>query len=354
LNFNNQCDYNTFIVFQVITNLIEIMRVAVYSTHRFERDYLLNSAKGRHELLLLEPQLSPDTISMALGCKAVCIFVNDDASAAVLKQLGMMGIKFIVLRSAGFNNVDLDAAAKQDIRVARVPEYSPFAVAEHTVALMLTLNRKLIKAHNRIRDLNFSLDGLTGFDMHGKTAGIIGLGKIGKRVAEILKGFGCQLMAYDPFPDKEWGDKHAVTYASAEEVFQQCDIISLHAPLTPETHYLVNKDSIGKMKRGVMLINTGRGALINTRDVIDALKSGQIGYLGLDVYEEEKGLFFEDRSEQILQDDVIARLLTFSNVLITSHQAFLTDTALHNIAETTINNLDSFQHGGVCVNEVKA
>jgi D-lactate dehydrogenase len=330
------------------------MRVAVFSTHRFERDYLLKAAGGHHDLLLLEPQLCPDTCSMALGCNAVCIFVNDDASAAVIKQLAMMGIKFIVLRSAGFNNVDLEAAAKHGIRVARVPEYSPFAVAEHTVALMLTLNRKLIKAHNRIRDLNFSLDGLTGFDMHEKTAGIIGLGKIGKRVAEILKGFGCRLMAYDPFPDKEWSAQHGVEYASVEDVFHRCDIISLHAPLTTETHYLVNKESIAGMKKGVMLINTGRGALINTRDVIDALKAGQIGYLGLDVYEEEKGLFFEDHSEHILQDDVIARLLTFSNVLITSHQAFLTDTALHNIAETTMNNLDSFQKGSSCVNEVKA
>jgi D-lactate dehydrogenase len=330
------------------------MRIAVYSTHGFEREYLLKAAKGHHDLLLLEPQLSAETTSMALGCQAVCIFVNDDASAAVIKQLAMMGIKFIVLRSAGFNNVDLEAAVKNGIRVARVPEYSPFAVAEHTVALMLTLNRKLIKAHNRIRDLNFSLDGLTGFDMHEKTAGIIGLGKIGKRVAEILKGFGCKLMAYDPYPDKVWGEKLGITYSTVEDVFQQCDIISLHAPLTPETHYLVNKDSIESMKKGVMLINTGRGALINTRDVIDALKSGHIGYLGLDVYEEEKGLFFEDHSEHILQDDVIARLLTFSNVLITSHQAFLTDTALHNIAQTTINNLDSFQRGDLCINEVKA
>jgi D-lactate dehydrogenase len=330
------------------------MRIAVYSTHGFEREYLLKAAKGHHDLLLLEPQLSAETTSMALGCQAVCIFVNDDASAAVIKQLAMMGIKFIVLRSAGFNNVDIEAAVKNGIRVARVPEYSPFAVAEHTVALMLTLNRKLIKAHNRIRDLNFSLDGLTGFDMHEKTAGIIGLGKIGKRVAEILKGFGCKLMAYDPYPDKVWGEKLGITYSTVEDVFQQCDIISLHAPLTPETHYLVNKDSIESMKRGVMLINTGRGALINTRDVIDALKSGHIGYLGLDVYEEEKGLFFEDHSEHILQDDVIARLLTFSNVLITSHQAFLTDTALHNIAQTTINNLDSFQRGDLCINEVKA
>jgi D-lactate dehydrogenase len=330
------------------------MRVAVYSTHRFERDYLLQAAEGRHELLLLEPQLSADTCSMALGCQAVCIFVNDDASAPVINQLAMIGIKYIVLRSAGFNNVDLPSAALHHIRVARVPEYSPFAVAEHTVALMLTLNRKLIKAHNRIRDLNFSLDGLTGFDMHGKVAGIIGLGKIGKRVVEILKGFGCRLMAYDPFPDKEWGKAHDVTFETVEEVFRQADIISLHAPLTPETHYLVNKDSISRMKRGVMLVNTGRGALIHTRDVIDALKSGHIGYLGLDVYEEEKGLFFEDHSEHILQDDVIARLLTFPNVLITSHQAFLTDTALLNIAATTVSNLDQFQKDDACVNEVKA
>ena len=329
------------------------MRTAVFSTHRFEEQYLL-AAKGKHELVLLAPALSKETVTMAKGCSAVSIFVNDDASAPVLQALSKLGIAFIVFRSAGYNNVDLEAAAKLGIKLARVPEYSPFAVAEHTVALMLTLNRKLIRAHNRIRELNFSLDGLTGFDMHGKTAGIVGMGKIGRRVAGILQGFGCTLLAYDPFPDQEWGAANGVEFVSLEELFSRSDIISLHAPLTKETRYMVNKASISKMKKGVMLVNTGRGALIQTRDVIEALKSGQIGYLGLDVYEEEKGLFFEDHSEDILQDDVIARLMTFSNVLITSHQAFLTDTALHNIATTTAFNLDCFEKGETGPNEVKA
>ena len=329
------------------------MRTAVFSTHRFEEQYLL-AAKGKHELVLLAPALSMETVTMAKGCSAVSIFVNDDASAPVLQALSKLGIAFIVFRSAGYNNVDLEAAAKLGIKLARVPEYSPFAVAEHTVALMLTLNRKLIRAHNRIRELNFSLDGLTGFDMHGKAAGIVGMGKIGRRVAGILHGFGCTLLAYDPFPDQEWGAANGVEFVSLEELFSRSDIISLHAPLTKETRYMVNKASISKMKKGVMLINTGRGALIQTRDVIEALKSGQIGYLGLDVYEEEKGLFFEDHSEDILQDDVIARLMTFSNVLITSHQAFLTDTALHNIATTTAFNLDCFEKGETGPNEVKA
>lgn len=314
---------------------------------------MLVSAKGRHELVLLETPLSMETVSMAKECQAVSIFVNDDASAPVLQELANMGIRFLVFRSAGYNNVDLAAAARLGIKLARVPEYSPFAVAEHTVALMLTLNRKLIKAHNRIRELNFSLDGLTGFDMHGKTIGIVGSGKIGKRVAAILKGFGCTVVAYDPYPDEAWALENNINYVSLDALFQQSDIISLHAPLTPETHYLINRDSISRMKNGVMLINTGRGALINTRHVIEGLKSGQIGYLGLDVYEEEKGLFFEDHSEHILQDDVIARLMTFPNVLITSHQAFLTDTALHNIAETTMLNLDCFEQGKKSPNEIK-
>jgi D-lactate dehydrogenase len=330
------------------------MKLAVFSTHKFEREYLLNAAQGKHELLLLEPQLSHETVSMASGCEALCIFVNDDASAGVLEKAAGMGIHTLVLRSAGFNNVDLATAGKLHIRVARVPEYSPYAVAEHTVALMLTLNRKLVRAHRRIGDLNFSLDGLTGFDMHGKTAGIVGLGKIGKRVAEILLGFGCRVLAFDPSGDVSWAQQHGITLTTLETVFSHSDILTLHAPLTAQTKYLINRHTIAQMRKGVMLINTGRGALIDTKEVIAALKTGQIGYLGLDVYEEEKGLFFEDHSEEILQDDVIARLLTFPNVLITSHQAFLTDTALQNIAETTMFNLDCFQAGKESPNEVRA
>lgn len=329
------------------------MKVAVYSTHKFEKDILLHVADGKHELILLEPQLSVATAALADGCRAVCIFVNDDGSKDVLNKLSAIGIKYIVLRSAGYNNVHIQAAHDLGIRVARVPEYSPYAVAEHTVALMLALNRKLIKAHNRIRDLNFSLEGLTGFDMHSKTVGIIGTGKIGKIVAGILCGFGCRILAYDVMQDANWPNKYGVVYTGINDLCSQSDIITLHAPLTEQTRYIINSERIAKMKKAVMLINTSRGALVNTRDVIVSLKSGQIGYLGLDVYEEERGLFFEDHSGDILQDDVIARLMTFPNVLITSHQAFLTDTALLNIAQTTTENLDCFEAGRECKNELK-
>lgn len=329
------------------------MKVAVYSTHNFEKEFLLRAAKDKHELILLEPQLSLTTAALAEGCKAVCIFVNDDGSKDVLNKLSAIGIKYLALRSAGFNHVDIKTAYELSMRVARVPEYSPYAVAEHTVALMLALNRKLVVAHNRIRDLNFSLNGLTGFDMHNKTVGIIGTGKIGRIVAEILHGFGCRIMAYDIMPDNDWANRYGVVYTGIDNLCTQSDIITLHAPLNEQTRYIINRHRIAEMKKGVMLINTSRGALVNTKDIIAALKSGQIGYLGLDVYEEERGLFFEDHSGDILQDDVIARLMTFSNVLITSHQAFLTDTALHNIAETTVGNLDCFEIGTENKNELK-
>lgn len=328
------------------------MKTAFYSTHKFERDFLLQAAGDQHDLVLLEPTLSLSTAPLAAGCEAVCIFVNDDGSAPVLEKLAAVGVKYIALRSAGFNHVDIQAAHALGMRISRVPEYSPYAVAEHTVALILALNRKLVRAHNRIRDLNFSLDGLTGFDLHGKTVGIIGMGKIGKIVGRIMCGFGCQIMAFDRYPDHEWAKVYDATYVSIDELCRESDIISLHAPLTPATEYIINKHSIAKMKKGVMLINTSRGRLINTLDVTEGLKSGQIGYLGLDVYEEERGLFFEDHSSDIVQDDVISRLITFANVLITSHQAFLTDTALKNIAATTMYNLDCFVKGEKGVNEL--
>jgi len=329
------------------------MKVAVFSTHLFEKSILQNAAGNKHELAFFEAPLSAVTAVMAQGCEAVCIFVNDDASAPVLSRLKEMGIRFLVLRSAGYNNVDVDAAAKLGIKLARVPEYSPYAVAEHTVALMLALNRKLIKANNRVRDSNFTLDGLTGFDMQGKTAGIIGVGKIGRVVGKILQGFGCHLLAYDPYPNQELEKELGLSFVDVDTLCEQSDIITLHAPLTEETKYIINKERINKMKKGVMLINTSRGALVHTKDVIQGLKSCKIGYLGLDVYEEEKGLFFEDHSAEILQDDVIARLMTFPNVLITSHQAFLTDTALQNIADTTVQNLSDFEAGVTCPNEIK-
>lgn len=328
------------------------MKTAIFSAHRFERDYFNKTAGDSHELTWIEAPLTEITAIMASGCKAICIFVNDDGSEKVLKKLKEFGIEFLVLRSAGFNHVDLIAAKRLGLRIARVPEYSPYAVAEHTVALMLALNRRLIKANNRIRDGNFSLDGLTGFDMHGKTVGIIGIGKIGKAVASIVHGFGCNILAYDPIPDTNLEKHYAIEYTTIESICKRSDIITLHAPLTEETKYMINKKRIDQMKWGVMLINTSRGGLVNTKDVIACLKSGQIGYLGLDVYEEEKGLFFEDHSSEVLQDDVIARLMTFQNVLITSHQAFLTDTALQNIADITIQNLNDFEKRRPCANEI--
>ncbi len=330
------------------------MKTTVYSAHRFEQEYFNKANSGKHALIWIETRLSDSTSLIASGSKAVCIFVNDDASEKVLRNLKELGIDYLVLRSAGFNNVDLKTASLLGIRVARVPEYSPYAVAEHTIAMMMALNRKIVKAHNRIREGNFSLEGLTGFDMHGKTVGIVGFGKIGKCVASIVQGFGCNIIVFDPAAGPSWKNEFNVRFDSLETLFKESDIITLHAPLSPETKYMVNKESIRMMKKGVMLINTGRGGLVNTRDVIDGLKSCQIGYVGLDVYEEEQGLFFEDHSAEILQDDTIARLTTFQNVLVTSHQAFLTDTALEKIATVTIGNLDAFENGLACPNELKA
>ncbi len=328
------------------------MKTVVFSAHKFEVDFLKTANNEKHALKLVELPLSMDTVHLAEGADAVALFASDDASVDVLARLGSLGVRFIALRSAGFNNVNLTKAAEQHIRVARVPAYSPYAIAEHTLALMLALNRKLIRANSRVHELNFSLDGLTGFDMNGKTAGIIGTGHIGSIVAKILHGFGCRLLATDLVPNKALADKYGVTYTDRDTLYEQSDIITLHLPLTRESHYLIDATALGKMKKGVMLINTSRGGLVHTKHVIDALKSGQIGYLGLDVYEEEAGLFFEDHSDDILQDDTISRLLSFKNVLITSHQAFLTQTALQNIAETTISNLDCFENNTTCENEL--
>jgi D-lactate dehydrogenase len=328
------------------------METLIYSTHKFEKEFLEKANAGKHNLKFLDVSLNKTTAGLANGAKAVSIFVNDDASGEVLNKLQKAGVKFLVLRSAGYNNVDMGVARQSELRVARVPAYSPYAVAEHAVSLMLALNRKLIKANNRVHDLNFSLDGLTGFDMNGKTVGIIGTGQIGAVAVKILNGFGCKILLADLQENKELIGKYNVRYTDQDTLYAQSDIISLHIPLTPQTRYLINKDSIAKMKKGVMIINTSRGALLNTKDVILGLKKGQIGYLGLDVYEEESGLFFEDHSEDILQDDTISRLLTFKNVLITSHQAFLTDTALQNIAMTTIYNLDCFENNSDCKNEI--
>lgn len=329
------------------------MKVAVFDTHKFEKEYLLEANGEKNELKLLDTYLTVDTVELANGYDAISIFTEDDASEKVLDKLKKLGVKFIVLRSAGYNNVDIAHAKKLGIRVARVPEYSPYAVAEFTVAVMLSLNRKLTRTHYRIMEMNYSLDGLVGFDMHGKTVGIVGTGKIGRVVAKILHGFGCRLLAYDVVEDPELIEQYGLIYTDLDTLCHQSDIITLHAPLTDQTHHMINERHIVRMKNGVMLINASRGALVNTKDVIDGLKSKHIGYFGMDVYEEEKGLFFEDHSEDILEDDQIARLMAFNNVFISSHQAFLTDTALKNIAKTTIENLDCLEKGEACENEIK-
>ena len=328
------------------------MKIAFFSSHKFERNFISKTNDNKHELVFIEETLSEKSIPLALGCEAICIFVNDKTDALTLKKLHKIGIKYITLRSAGFNHVDLAEAKKLGIKVARVPEYSPFSVAEHAIALMLAMNRKLVHAHNRINELNFSLDGLVGFDMNGKTAGIIGTGKIGEQIAKILHGFGCKILAYDAQVNESLKSNYGVDYVSLNALFSESDIISLHLPLSSETKHIIDEKSIRLMKKGVMLINTSRGGLVNTVDVIQGIKSEKIGYFGMDVYEDEGGLFFEDHSQTILQDDVFARLMSFQNVLITSHQAFLTETSLKNIADTTIYNIDCFENDTLSGNEL--
>jgi D-lactate dehydrogenase len=296
--------------------------------------------------------LNINNVPLTHGVDAVCIFVNAVANAEVIDVLVKNGVKLIALRCAGYNNVDLEAAYNR-ITVVRVPAYSPYAVAEHTLALMFTLNRKTHKAYNRTREGNFALNGLLGFDMYGKTAGIIGTGKIAKILIKTLRAIGLNVLAYDVFPDHKFAEETGIKYVELDELYKQSDIISLHCPLTKETEYIINENSISKMKDGVMIINTGRGKLINTHDLIVGLKSRKIGFAGLDVYEEESEYFFEDRSNKILDDDILARLLSFNNVIVTSHQAFFTQEAMQNIAETTLQNIQDYLDGKPLVNEVK-
>ncbi len=322
------------------------MRVTVFSTKPYDRRFLEAANTGlRHHLIYLETRLTAETGNLAAGSDAICAFVNDELSAGVLSRLAKDGIRLVALRSAGFNNVDLDAARGEGITVARVPAYSPHAVAEHTAALILTLNRKTHRAYNRVREGNFALEGLLGFDLAGKTAGVVGTGKIGEVVCRILAGFGCAVLAHDLHPNPVC-EELGVRYVPVPELLSSSDIITLHCPLTPATHHLINDASLGVMKRGVMLINTSRGAVIDTRAVVRGLKEGIIGSLGLDVYEEETELFFEDLSSRFISDDLFARLLTFPNVLITGHQAFFTQEALANIAETTLANITAFESTG--------
>jgi len=320
------------------------MRIAIFSTKSYDRLFL-NEAneKFKHELAFFEHHLTLSTCQLAYGFDAVCIFVNDKLDAEMLEKLKEHGINLIVLRSAGFNHVDIPAAEKLGMNVARVPAYSPHGVAEHAVALILSLNRKIHRAYNRVREGNYSLEGLLGFEIYKQTVGVVGAGKIGAAFAKIMQGFGANVIAYDPMQ----GTQNNLTYVSLEELFKRSDIVSLHLPLTPDTEHLVNAETLALMKKGVMIINTSRGGLIDTKAVITGLKSEQIGYLGLDVYEEEADLFFEDFSGQILQDDTFARLLTFPNVVITGHQAFFTRTALQTIAETTLQNVTDFQNSNV-------
>jgi len=328
------------------------MKTMIYSFHAYEKHYFENLSTGTQQLVFSDKELSLTTTALSAGFDAVCLFANDNASAPVLELLHKNGIRYIALRSAGYDHVDLIKAKELGIRVARVPAYSPFSVAEHAVALMLALNRKLIPAHNRIMGQNFLLNGLTGFDMDGKTVGIIGTGKIGTAIARILHGFGCCLLAFDKVENEEIKSLYHVRYSDLETVLRTSDIITLHVPLNEQTKYIIDRRTISHMKPGVMLINTGRGGLINTTEVVQALKSGHIGYFGMDVYEKEHGLFQEDHSQDILQDDVIARLMLFQNVLVTGHQGFLTETALKNIAETTLYNLDCFEKQQVSENEL--
>lgn len=307
--------------------------------------------KYNYDIRYYKGHLNLNNVVLTQDTDAVCIFVNDTADAAVIDAMVDNGVKLLALRCAGFNNVDLKAA-KGKLPVVRVPAYSPYAVAEYSLALMLSLNRKIHRAYWRTRDGNFSLNGLMGFDMHGKTIGIIGTGKIAKILIRLLKGFGMRILAYDLYPDMKFAGEEGISYVSLDELYRESDIISLHCPLTDQTKYMIDKDSIDKMKEGVMIINTGRGQLINTNDLIEGLKEKKIAAAGLDVYEEEGEYFYEDKSDKIIDDDVLARLLSFNNVIVTSHQAFFTKEALHNIAETTLQNIEDFRCHRPLVNEV--
>lgn len=328
-------------------------KIVFFDSKDYDRESFetVNKSFG-FETVYYKDRLSLSTVSLANGADAVCVFVNDECDANVIDALAAKGVKLIALRCAGFNNVDLKAAAGR-IRVVRVPAYSPHAVAEFAVTLMLALNRKVYRSVQRTRDANFKLDGLLGFDMYGKTAGIIGMGRIAKELIRILRGFGMEVLAYDLHPDMEFAEQNGVKIVTLEELYAGSDIISLHCPLTEDTKFLINSDSIMNMKYGVIIINTGRGKLIHTEDLIDGLRSHQIGGAALDVYEEEQDYFYEDRSDRMIDDDKLALLLMMPNVIITSHQAFFTREALHNIAVTTLENVKSYMAGEPLANEVK-
>jgi len=319
---------------------------AFYDTKPYDRDYFGRATEGSALVLRHHDfRLTADTAHSAEGAQAVCVFVNDCLDRACLTTLAALGVKLVALRCAGFNNVDREAALALGLSVVRVPAYSPHAVAEHTVALLLALNRKIHRAYNRVREQNFSLSGLVGFDLHGKTVGVVGTGKIGRITAQIFRGFGCRVLAHDSVQAAEWATAHGIAYTDMETLLAESDVVSLHLPLTPQTHYLLNEATIARMKTGAYLVNTSRGKLVESTALIKALKSGRLGGVALDVYEEEEGVFFEDFSGEVLQDDELSRLLTFPNVLITAHQAFLTHEALSEIARVTAENILKLQSG---------
>lgn len=323
-----------------------MLNVVVYDTKSYDRQYLEKVPEGKNiSWRFLDFRLSEAAAITATGAQAICIFVNDVADRACLEILAALGVKLIALRSSGYNNVDLAAAKEFNLRITRVPAYSPHAVAEHTIGLLLALNRKIYRAYNRVRDLNFSLHGLIGFDICGKTAGIVGAGKIGKIVAQILRGFEAEVLVVDAEQDLEWAKRYGIKYVDFPTILEKCDIISLHVPLLPETFHLIDENAFKAMKPGVVLINTSRGKVIDTQAMITALKSGNIKGVALDTYEEEEGIFFEDLSDKILLDDELSRLITFPNVLITAHQGFFTHEALSEIAKTTVLNLQAFASG---------
>ena len=329
-------------------------KIAFFDTKSYDRDAFNKMNKNfGFDIHYYKERLSMNTVSLTQGKDAVCIFVNAECDARVIAQLAENGVKLIALRCAGFNNVDIKAAREHGIRVVRVPAYSPHAVAEYAVTLMLALNRKVYRSVYRTREGNFKLNGLLGFDMYGKTAGLVGMGRIAKELIKILHGFGMNILAYDLYPDKAFAEQYGVRLVTLDELYEESDIISLHCPLTDDTKFLINNESITKMKFGVMIINTGRGKLIKTEDLIDGLRSHQIGSAGLDVYEEEANYFYEDRSDKMIDDDKLALLLMMPNVIVTSHQAFFTQEATHNIALTTLQNVQDFTEGKELVNEVK-
>ena len=330
------------------------MKVAVFSSKKYDRHFLSEAnANNGHELVFFEPKLSSETTALASGFPAVCAFINDKLDSKTLSAIAEQGTKQIALRSAGYNNIDVIAATDIGITIVRVPAYSPYAVAEHAAGLILTLNRHYHRAYNRVRESNFSLNGLLGFDLHGSTVGIVGTGKIGICFAQIMKGFGCNLLSYDIYQNPKCLEM-GVEYVELSELLAKSDIVSLHCPLTPDSYHLINATTLEQFKSGAMLINTSRGGLIDTKAVIDALKSKKLGYLALDVYEQEGDLFFEDLSLEVIQDDDFQRLLTFPSVVITAHQAFFTKNALKNIAQTTLSNITEFEKTGKCENTVNS